>query len=30
MNINWFNVDFENFQNTVNQVINFIEERENV
>ena len=26
MNINWFNVDFDNFDNTVNQVINFIDE----
>ena len=26
MNINWFNVDFNNFNNTVNEVINFIDE----
>lgn len=25
MNINWFNVDFDNFDNTVNEVINFID-----
>lgn len=25
MNINWFNVDFENFNNTINTIINFIE-----
>lgn len=25
MNINWFNVDFKNFNNTVNDVINFID-----
>ena len=26
INVNWFNVDFNNFNNTVNQVINFIDE----
>ena len=26
MNINWFNVDFNNFDNTVNQVMKFIDE----
>ena len=26
MNINWFNVDFNNFDNTVNQILNFIDE----
>ncbi len=25
MNINWFNVDYDNFDNTVNEVINYIE-----
>lgn len=24
MNINWFNVDFDNFDNTINEVLNFI------
>ena len=24
LSINWFNVDFDNFTNTVNEVINFI------
>lgn len=28
MNINWFTVDFNNFNNTVNEVIKYIEERE--
>ena len=27
MNINWFNVDFDNFDNTINNVINYIEEK---
>lgn len=25
LNVNWFNVDFNNFNNTINEVINFIE-----
>ena len=25
MNVNWFNVDFDNFQNTVNEIMNFLE-----
>lgn len=25
LSVNWFNVDFNNFQNTINEVINFIE-----
>ncbi len=27
MNINWFNVDFNNFNNTINEVIKYIEEK---
>lgn len=27
MNINWFNVDFNNFDNTINEVIKYIEEK---
>ena len=26
INVNWFNVDFNNFNNTVNQILNFIDE----
>lgn len=28
MNINWFNVNFDNFSNTIDDVINFVEEKE--
>lgn len=27
MNINWFNVDYDNFQNTIDEVVNFIDLR---
>ena len=26
LNVNWFDVDFNDFENTINKVINFIEE----
>ena len=26
MDINWFNVDFDNFDNTINEIVKFIDE----
>lgn len=29
LDVNWFNVDFENFNNTINEVVKFIDKQEN-
>ena len=29
MNVKWFNVDFDNFNNTINEVYNYIKECDN-